>query len=269
VLVARCSGGDARAERNLLMEATAPMLGVMLDRAEAPLNGVRSPPEPLKVAERTLSRLRFDLHDGPQQDVMVLAEDLRLFREQLRFVTDGLADRDRILGRVDDLQARLVALDGDMRRISASLQSPFLQTESLPEAIGQLTAAFSARTAIEPEVSLSGDLTRLSDSQQITLLALVRESLANIREHSDARNVAIRIAANRGGVNATVSDDGQGFDPDTTLVRAAREGHLGLVGMHERVRLLGGQTQIESRPGGPTVISVKLPPVPEGTARSG
>jgi signal transduction histidine kinase len=118
-------------------------------------------------------------------------------------------------------------------------------------------------------VSLSGDLTRLSDSQQITLLALVRESLANIREHSDARNVAIRIAANRGGVNATVSDDGQGFDPDTTLVRAAREGHLGLVGMHERVRLLGGQTQIESRPGGPTVISVKLPPVPEGTARSG
>jgi signal transduction histidine kinase len=58
-----------------------------------------------------------------------------------------------------------------------------------------------------------------------------------------------------------VTDDGQGFDPETALVKAAREGHLGLVGMHERVRMLGGCTQIDSRPGGPTVISVSLPVV--------
>lgn len=62
------------------------------------------------------------------------------------------------------------------------------------------------------------------------------------------------------GAVAQVTDDGKGFDPDTTLVRAAREGHLGLVGMHERMRMLGGRTHIESRPGGPTtIISVRLP----------
>jgi signal transduction histidine kinase len=60
-------------------------------------------------------------------------------------------------------------------------------------------------------------------------------------------------------VRATVTDDGSGFEPETALIRAAREGHLGLVGMHERVRMLGGDTQIESRPGGPTVISVVIP----------
>jgi signal transduction histidine kinase len=71
------------------------------------------------------------------------------------------------------------------------------------------------------------------------------------------------IDAHAGGVNAEVVDDGRGFDPETTLVRAARDGHLGLVGMHERVRMLGGVTHIDSRPGGPTVISVTLPPWPE------
>jgi signal transduction histidine kinase len=72
--------------------------------------------------------------------------------------------------------------------------------------------------------------------------------------------VAITLSAGPDGVEATVTDDGHGFDPETTLVEAARGGHLGLVGMHERVHLLGGRTQIDSRPGGPTVISVSLPP---------
>jgi signal transduction histidine kinase len=65
-----------------------------------------------------------------------------------------------------------------------------------------------------------------------------------------------------------VTDDGCGFDPETSLVRAARDGHLGLVGMYERVRLLGGRTQIDSRPGGPTVISVTLPRVTMPTAET-
>jgi nitrate/nitrite-specific signal transduction histidine kinase len=73
--------------------------------------------------------------------------------------------------------------------------------------------------------------------------------------------------------------DGRGFDPETALVHAARSGHLGLVGMYERVRMLGGVTAIDSRPGGPTVISVSLPahrpggpqdaPAHEASERSG
>jgi signal transduction histidine kinase len=209
-----------------------------------------------------LTRLRFDLHDGPQQDVIMLAEDLRLFRDQLASVIEDAETRDRVLGRIEDLEARLVAVDGDLRRISSGLQSPFLQHEPLPDAIGELTEAFTARTAIEPQVELQGELTSLSDSQQITLLALIREALTNIREHSDAESVTISVSAGSDGVQATVTDDGRGFDPEETLVTAAREGHLGLVGMHERVRLLGGHTRIDSRPGGPTAISVTLPPWP-------
>lgn len=210
-------------------------------------------------AERQLSRLRFDLHDGPQQDVIMLVEDLCVFREQLAGVIADPPIRDRVLDWADDLGARLVAVERDLRRISASLLSPFLQDESLPDAIAQLVKAFTDRTWIELEVELRGDLTRLSDSQQIALLAVMREALANIREHSDAGHVAITVSNGDEGVHATVTDDGRGFDVDAALVASARAGRLGLIGMHERVRLLGGKMKITSRPGGPTVISVSLP----------
>jgi signal transduction histidine kinase len=210
------------------------------------------------AAERRLARLRFDLHDGPQQDLMLLAEDVRLFRSQLATVLAGHEMRDRMVGRVDDVEARLVALDADLRRLSSALQSPFLPT-SLPDALKQLTDDFSARTGVEPQLTLEGESTQLTDSQQITLLGLIREALSNIREHSGAKHVSITVAVDGNAVEASVVDDGRGFEPETTLVEAARQGHLGLVSMHERVRLLGGHTRIDSRPGGPTVISAVLP----------
>jgi signal transduction histidine kinase len=219
-------------------------------------------------AERKLSRLRFDLHDGPQQDVIMLAEDLRAFRGQLADVIADPGIRDRVLGRVDDLEARLVSLESDLRRISGSLLSPFLQDDALPDAIAQLAQAFTDRTHIELEMELRGDLAHLSESQQIALLAVTREALSNIREHSDAHHVTIMLSSGSDGVHATVTDDGCGFDPDTVLAGGPVAGHLGLVSMHERVRLLGGQLNIDSRPGGPTVIAVSLPAWPAVQARS-
>jgi signal transduction histidine kinase len=217
----------------------------------------------LSTVERRLARLRFDLHDGPQQDLHLLAEDLRLFREQLRPMIAGAPDEHRAMGRLDDLEAQLVALDGDLRRLLSSVQSPLLVPGSLSSALGELTDAFAARTGVVPETTFADPMTPMTDSQQIALLSLIREALSNIRRHSNARHVQIAIGSGSDGAHVVVSDDGTGFDPETTLVRAARGGHLGLVGMHERVRMLGGRTQIDSRPGGPTVVSATLPPWPE------
>ena len=191
--------------------------------------------------------------------MILLGEDLGLFASQLEAVLAEHPLRDRIVGRLDDLRAMLVALDGDLRRIVSLLESPFLRSQPFPDALAQITNAFAQRTETIPEVDLHGDLAHLSDSHSITLLALIREALNNIREHSRATRVAITVSSDPDGVGATVFDDGRGFDPEEELIRAARGGHLGLVGMHERVRVLGGVTRIESRPGGPTVISVSLP----------
>jgi signal transduction histidine kinase len=246
----------------LLLEAAAPVLAAVLDRDELRARENSSESTVVTSLRNRLARLRFDLHDGPQQDVHLLADDVRLFRDQLRPIVSGEPNADRLLGRLDDLDAQLVALDGDLRRISVSLQSPFLPPGSLPDALRQITDSFAGRTGIEPRTRVTGDISKLTDSQQITLLALIREALSNVREHSEAGKVSINISSHPDGVDAQVTDDGRGFDPETTLVQAAREGHLGLVGIHERVRMLGGQARIESQPGGPTIVSIRMPSWP-------
>jgi signal transduction histidine kinase len=241
-----------------LLAAATPSVAAMLER-ETLLDREHWRELVSGAVERRLARVRFDLHDGPQQDVILLAQDERLFREQLGPLLDGDPDQARALGRLDDLEAQLLALDGDLRRLSTSAQSPFLSSGSLLESLQRVADAFAKRTGIVPQTDFSADLTQLSESQQIALLALVQEALSNVRKHGEASAVQISIAPHPDGIRAEVSDDGRGFDPETTVARAARAGRLGLVGMHERVRMLGGQTQIDSRPGGPTVVSAVLP----------
>lgn len=252
---------DAR-HGELLIDAAAPVLSALLDREALDTRDHAAQENVISSVERRLARLRFDLHDGPQQDVHLLAQDLSLFREQLRPMIAQDPNAGRLLGRLDDLEAQLVALDGDLRRLSSAVQSPFLPPGSLPDALRQLAQTFASRTAIEPEIAVSGPFSQLTDSQQITLLALVREALSNIRKHSGASSVAITVTSDQDGIRVEVRDDGHGFDPEAILVSAARAGRLGLVGMHERVRMLGGRTHIDSRAGGPTVISATMPPFP-------
>ncbi len=251
--------GNADAQPEVLLEAAAPQIAAILDRTELLAAGGGDGPPLIEALERRIARLRYDLHDGPQQDVHLLAQDLRLFRDQLTGALKGNRYADRLTGRLDDLEAQLVALDSQLRQISTSMQSPFLPVGTLPEAIEEVAAAFASRSSIVPEIKLSGSFGHLSDSQQITLLALIREALSNVQKHSEATNVTITVTAQSGGVEAQIIDNGRGFDPEKTLVAAAREGHLGLVGIHERVRMLGGSAQIESSPGGPTVISAMIP----------
>ncbi len=105
---------------------------------------------------------------------------------------------------------------------------------------------------------LRGELAQISASQQIALLNIIHEALNNIREHAGASAVDVSLNVDDSGVRAEITDDGNGFDLEATLMRAAREGRVGLVAMNERVRLLGGQCRIESTPGGPTTVSVWL-----------
>jgi signal transduction histidine kinase len=256
-------GVDPLSPPGPLLRAAVPALAGLLDRARR-LDREQSREPATGAAEQRLARLRFDLHDGPQQDLHLLAEDLRLFRDQLRPMIAGNPDQDRALGRLDDLEAQLIALDGDLRRLATATPSPVLTPGSLRQALERLTAAFAQRTGISPEIDLSGDLTRLTDSRQTALLSLIREALTNIRKHSGAGSVRIVIASVNDGVTARISDDGRGFDPRETLERAGESGGLGLTGMQQRLKMLGGRTEIASKPGGPTVISATLPPADPG-----
>jgi signal transduction histidine kinase len=257
-LVGSPKPGMRNACRPFLLDA-AGMLGAILERDALLAGNAASERLLVESSERKLTRLGFDLHDGPIQDVAVAAQDLRLMGDRLEAMVEDADQRKLVRKGVDQVESQLLSLDSDLRRISHEVRAAsVLLNRPFARALRDVAQAFAARTNTEPCVKLRGDLAGLSASQQIALLNIIHEALANIREHSDATKIDICVSANSEGVEAQVIDNGHGFDMESTLIRTAREGRLGLVAMHERVRLLGGQCRIDSQVGGPTVISVSL-----------
>jgi signal transduction histidine kinase len=256
-LVGSAEPGTRDVCQSFLAEAVA-MMGAILERDALLVSNAASERALVESSERKLTRLGFDLHDGPIQDVAVVAEDLREFRDQIDKILKA-GHRKLVRGRLKELESQLLSLDVDLRRISNEVRAAsILLNRPFRGALQDVAQAFAARTSIHPRLAVDGETSSLSASQQIALLNIIHESLSNIREHSSATEVKILVSVNAKGVEARVIDNGRGFDLEATLARAAREGRLGLVAMHERVRLLGGQCRIDSRRGGPTVISVSL-----------
>jgi signal transduction histidine kinase len=256
-LVVRAARADTRAVA--LAAELAARLAATVERARLLEQRGERESALVEAAERRLARLGFDLHDGPLQEIIALGTELRLFREQLRRVLGGHRHAPIVLGRVDDLEARLVALDGELREVARSLESPTVLRTPLPELLRKETTDLEARSALSVELRLSGDLEALTPSQAIALLRVVQEALANVESHSGASSATVTVTAGADELHAEVTDDGQGFEVEATLVEAARGGRLGLVGMSERVRLLEGRLDVESRPGGPTKVAAIIP----------
>jgi signal transduction histidine kinase len=209
--------------------------------------------------ERLLVRLGFDLHDGPLQQVYALAQDVRLLREQMVGLV-GSTHQETVLGRFDDLEAQLAELHQDLRDLAHSLEPRSLLQHRLPEAIERELAALNRRTGIATSIVVEGSFDALTASQRIALLRVLQEALSNIRHHSGSREVAV-ILRNETfkGVCMEIRDDGRGFDPAEVVPAEDGESGIGLVGMRERLRLLGGRLEIDSSPGGPTTVRATLP----------
>jgi signal transduction histidine kinase len=214
----------------------------------------------LEAADRRLTRLGFDLHDGPLQELLLLGEDMRMFGEQLALVLGAREEARLLRGRLEDLDAHAVALERGLRQISAATGASAPTDRPFAEVVHELAERFTARTGVAPDVRLEGALAIMSASQRIALLSVVGEALNNIREHGrtvSAVDVSIRLDAD--GVGARIRDDGCGFDVEAALLDAAQRGRIGLAGIYERVRLLDGECVVESKPGGPTTVTLKLP----------
>jgi signal transduction histidine kinase len=259
VLVARASYSERGDQRRAVLQAAAVALRPALERDLVQRRNAERERALLEASERRRTRLGLDLHDGALQEVAVLAEDVRLFRRQLEPALGGAAEHAVLVGRVDDIEARLVALDGELRDLARSSEAPSFVTRPLPDVLEEEVEAFRERSDASVSFSIAGDLEGLTASQRIAVFRIVQESLANVREHSGAEEVRVAVRRRDGGIEASVEDNGCGFDVETTLLGAAQEGRLGLVGMGERVRLLGGTFDVRSAPGGPTVVAVELP----------
>ena len=214
----------------------------------------------VRAGEQRLMRIGFDLHDGPIQDVLALGAEVSLLRDQVYpFILDS--HRERASGRFDDIMARVTELDRQLRELSRSLESRSIITRPLGEILHREVDAFQERTGIETRLEIRGDPESLTSAQRIAVYRAIQESLSNVREHSGAATVEIRLRMRRASIEVRVTDDGHGFEVGRALARAAQRGRLGIVGIGERVRMLGGTFEIDSAPGGPTMLTFALPRV--------
>jgi signal transduction histidine kinase len=250
--------GDPRRDISAYLDEASAALSPVLERELLLERNTARESTLVASGEKRLLRLGFDLHDGPIQDVLALKGETQHLRDQLYpFVLES--HRELVYGRFEDMVARLTDLDHALRGLAHSLETKSIVSRPLSEIIHREVDGFAARTGIECRTEVGGDPDSLSSAQRIAVFRAVQESLANVREHSGATAVEVRIRARRSTIDVSISDNGQGFEVSRAVAKAAQRGRLGLVGMGERVRLLGGTFQIDSKPGGPTTLRFSLP----------
>lgn len=197
----------------------------------------------LTAQEDERRRIARELHDDVTQRmaaVAIEAGQLERLPEEAR--RQGLQRIKQHMGRLSD----------DIHRLSRSLHPGVLEDLGLVAAMEQECRAFFERGGPVVEFEHAGDFASLKRETRIVLYRILQEALRNVEKHAAASSVWVRLTRDD-GVRLSVRDDGRGF------AATQRRGGLGLTSMAERVRPLGGEVKVTSRPGEGTEVSVWLP----------
>lgn len=202
-----------------------------------------------QVREKERTRIAREMHDE-------LGQALTALRIDLNWLDARLAEREPTIGA--KLAAMLGLVDKTVdavRRISEDLRPGMLDDLGLAAAIEHHVAKFADQTGIACELTMSRDHYELDDQTATTLFRVLQESLTNVARHAQASKVSVRLQDLAAEMLLIVKDDGRGL-PEPS---AGKKKTYGLLGMHERVKLLGGSLDISSVPGKGTRIEASLP----------
>jgi PAS domain S-box-containing protein len=203
----------------------------------------------LRLQDEERRRIARELHDSTGQDLVALATTLSQLRASIpssgrklrKLASQGQALADKCIREV--------------RTLSYLLHPPMLDEAGLEDAIRHYASGFTQRTGIEVELETSPRFGRMTPDVEVALFRVVQESLTNIQRHSGSPLAKIRIDRDPGKITLEISDKGSGISGN----QRRRNGKLsfglgvGIPSMHERVKLIGGQLDIESSSSGTTV----------------
>jgi signal transduction histidine kinase len=207
----------------------------------------------VSATQQERRRLAADLHDGPVQQLTAML--LRLERQGMQLAAGNVAAAQATLGQ---LQAALREQIGSLRGHLAELWPPALEQYGLEGALRMLADGVAERADVHVDLDLQVEQ-RPGPTVEAVVYRVVQEALTNVAKHAKASNVRVRLVAGRDGLSLLVRDDGVGLDP-AEAARLPDGEHFGLVGMRERVELVGGRWELSSGPDEGTVIRVALGP---------
>jgi signal transduction histidine kinase len=196
------------------------------------------------VAGQELERKRLarELHDETGQALTSILLGLKGIEEA----------RDEAEARRSALALRelVVSTLHDVRRLAVELRPKALDDFGLVPALERLAETFAEQTGLEVHVQAALGDSRLTSEVETALYRIVQEALTNVIKHANARTLSVVLTRKADGVVVVIEDDGQGFDPG-----ADRDKGLGLLGMQERIALVGGRLSVESGERGTTVVA--------------
>ncbi len=201
--------------------------------------------------EEERKRVARDLHDGLGQTVTALALGLHAVRRAGPLPPEALA-------RLDVVQRLASVLSEQMHELAVRLRPLALDAVGLHEALHQRLVEWAPHTGVAIDYHTYGiQAERLPPEVETTIYRVIQEALTNVAKHARASHVSVVLGRHGDEVTVAVEDNGVGFDPEA--VGADGKSPLGLLGMRERVAMLGGTLEIESFPDGGTSVLAHIP----------
>ena len=201
------------------------------------------------VREDEKKRIARELHDDLGQQLTALKMDLAGLESMLQDADVGVASK------IESIDALVASTVGSVRRIAADLRPAMLDDLGLTAAIEWLTEDYSRRYGIRMDVAVEGVEIELDSAATTALFRMVQEALTNVARHSQASTVTVTIKSGDRELSVEIHDNGQGI----SLADQQKRNSFGLIGMQERVILLGGKITISGKAGAGTTIFIAVP----------
>ena len=206
------------------------------------------------LTEREAERkhLARELHDQVIQDLLSVNYELEHLEEQ-PILQPELNDQ------IHQIRGDIRLLVGDIRRICGNLRPPTIDSLGLGAAIQSYANEWQERSGIGVHLDLDTNLGRLPEAIELSIFRIVQEGLNNVRKHAAATLVDVTLKhTSPRTLMLSIADNGRGLQPDFDLSKLTGAGHYGLVGISERVTLMGGHIKIQNQPGGGAILRVEI-----------
>lgn len=203
--------------------------------------------------EHERQRIARELHDTTGQTLTALGLGFAAASESVR-INPELASR-----QLRELKKMTMQSLDDLRDLIGNLRPSVLDDLGLVPALQQQVREFTNRTGIAAELNLKGQRRRVQPEVETIVFRIAQEALTNVVRHAAATHVMLELDFQPEALHLAIQDNGHGFEPLQVLSPHAQRRSWGLLGMQERVSLVGGQYELQSCPGAGTTIRVMIP----------
>ncbi len=206
----------------------------------------------LRAQEEERKRISRELHDEIAQILVGIHVQLEILAREASVNPARLRQQ---IARTQRLVEKSV---NAVHQFARELRPTALDDLGLSAALRSLIREFMMRTGVRVRFTTFAKVERLSSSKRIVLYRVVHSALANVAEHAQAGRVSVSVRKVESAVHLEIIDDGKSFDV-TRVLHGRRNEHLGLLGMRERVEMIGGRFDVESAPGKGTAVRARIP----------